>query len=332
AGEVRADLVTHIDVGATSLALAGIEIPDYIQGRPLFGAHHRPRDIVFTARDRCDETVDTIRAARTERFKYIRNFRYHRSHMQPSRYKDGKEIVQIMRSLHAAGKLSELEGRVFAAQRPVEELYDLKTDPNETVNLAANADHAATVAKLRTALYDWMEESRDMGMVPEPILEDLGKKYGSKYDAMRHPDQKGLVAELIRTADAGAWKRSAELEKALSSKRPAVRYWAAIGLGNTGRPTDAKLLLKHLDDPNPTVRVAAALGCSRRQPHQRAIEVLAAEIGNPNRLVGLYAIRAIEELGDNAKATSPAVARATASDYDPTNRVARRLAAQWGLL
>ena len=52
--------------------------------------------------------MDIIRGVRDERYKYIRNFMSHVSHSQPSQYKDGKKIVQTMRSLHAAGKLTSL--------------------------------------------------------------------------------------------------------------------------------------------------------------------------------------------------------------------------------
>mgnify|MGYP005853204763 CR=1 FL=1 len=326
-GTVRRDLVTQIDVAATSLVLAGIPIPDYVQGRPLFSNGYQAREYVFTARDRCDETVDTIRSARTERFKYIRNFRYFRAHTQPNQYKDGKRIMKTMRALHGEGKLSELQSRAFAPRRPVEELYDLRADPFETVNLAAKAEYQETTAKLRSELYNWMVSSRDMGIVPEPILEDLGRKYGTKYDAMRHPDQRGLIEELIRVADAGAAGDTAALKEALASPRPAVRYWAAMGLGNTGRAGDAKLLAPLLRDTDAVVRVAAARGLAMFGD-ERAVAALAREIGHENLLVGLYAIRAIEELGERAKTAAPEVLKALHSPYDGTQRIARRLTGQ----
>ena len=61
---------------ATSLALAGIDIPKWVQGRNVFAKDHAKRDAVFAARDRCDETMERIRSVRTERFKYIRNYFY----------------------------------------------------------------------------------------------------------------------------------------------------------------------------------------------------------------------------------------------------------------
>ncbi len=81
-GQVRDDLVEHIDIGTLSLALAGIEIPEYMQARDILGQDYEKRTAIFAARDRCDETVDHIRALRTTRFKYIRNFLPDRPHLQ----------------------------------------------------------------------------------------------------------------------------------------------------------------------------------------------------------------------------------------------------------
>lgn len=163
-GAVRDDLVELIDLAATSLALAGIEIPPSMQGRDLLAANYQPRTAVFSARDRCDETVDRIRAARTERFKYIRNDLPERPHLQPSHYKDHKQIVKRLRELHAAGQLDELtERNLFAPKRAPEELYDLETDPFELNNLAADAEHAKMLAEMRKRLSKWEQETRAQG-------------------------------------------------------------------------------------------------------------------------------------------------------------------------
>ncbi|MBN1766259.1 MAG: sulfatase [Sedimentisphaerales bacterium] len=63
---VRNDLVLHIDLAPTSLALAGIEIPEHFQGHDIFDKSIAPRDFIVSARDRCDETIDIIRCLRTD--------------------------------------------------------------------------------------------------------------------------------------------------------------------------------------------------------------------------------------------------------------------------
>lgn len=56
-GAVRDDLIEHIDMVPTSLAVAGIPIPKWVQGRDVFAKDYAKRDAVFAARDRCDVRV-----------------------------------------------------------------------------------------------------------------------------------------------------------------------------------------------------------------------------------------------------------------------------------
>ena len=136
AGNVRDDLVEHIDIAALSLAQAGIEIPENMQARDILAKDYEPREAVFSARDRCDETVDHIRSVRTRQFKYIRNFLPERPHLQPCAYKDAKSILIALRAAHAAGRLDEVQERtLFFPKRAPEELYDLEKDIGESKDL-----------------------------------------------------------------------------------------------------------------------------------------------------------------------------------------------------
>ena len=168
AGQVRGDLVQQIDLAPTALALAGIEIPSWMQGRNVLSPDYEKRTAIFAARDRCDETVDHLRAVRSEQFKYIRNYLPNRPHLQPNAYKDGKFIVERLRELHAAGRLNELcERLLFAPTRPTEELYDLASDPHELSNLAGLAQYQQTLVDMRQRLSAWEEQTNDRGRVPE---------------------------------------------------------------------------------------------------------------------------------------------------------------------
>ncbi len=169
-GAVRNDLIEHIDLAATSLALAGIEIPNWMQGRNVMATSYQPRDAVFAARDRCDETMEHIRSVRTDRFKYIRNYMNQRPHLQPCLYKDDKTIVRKLRELHAAKQLDDLaEKLLFAETRPAEELYDLAADPQEVANLADDANYRTTLETLRKKLAAWEQNTGDLGRQPEPM-------------------------------------------------------------------------------------------------------------------------------------------------------------------
>jgi arylsulfatase A-like enzyme len=166
-GELRSDLVEHIDIAALSLAASGIAVPEVMQAKDILATDYSPRAAVFGARDRCDETVDHMRSVRTEDFKYIRNFLPSRPYLQPCAYKDAKRILMALREWDDAGKLNETQQLLFRQIRPSEELYDLKTDPFEIHNLAEDPKFAAKLLELRGRLDSWMDETDDKGRWPE---------------------------------------------------------------------------------------------------------------------------------------------------------------------
>ncbi|MCP4169366.1 MAG: sulfatase-like hydrolase/transferase [Fuerstiella sp.] len=326
AGTLRNDIIQHIDVAAASLALADIDIPDYVQGRDFLAADHTARQFVFSGRDRCDETVDIIRAVRNSRYKYIRNFMSHVPQTQPSQYKDGKKIMQTMRKLHAAGKLTDIQARPFAPQRPPEELYDLQKDPHELVNLATSPQHAKRVTAMRGVLYNRMLDIRDMGLIPEPILEDAGLHAGSKYHAFKGEGKTAQTKRLIAVITAGEAGDSNALLEFADSRDPSTRYWAAVWLGvnRSGRGTLQKLIA----DDIPAVRVAAAQALVKLGDKIQ-LRLLIDHIDDPNLLVGMYALRAVEELGDAGKTYRAQIAAAQKSPYEFSRRIARRLTGKW---
>jgi arylsulfatase A-like enzyme len=173
-GERRKDLIEHIDITATSLALAGIPKPASMQARDVLGHDYQKRAATFSARDRADETVDRIRSVRTERWKYIKNFMPQRPYLQPNNYKDHKPCLIALREAAAAGQLDDVQRLLFAETRAPEELYDLDADPWEVRNLAADPVHSKTLGKLRSMLEQWIEQTQDQGRTPEPE---------SRYDA-----------------------------------------------------------------------------------------------------------------------------------------------------
>lgn len=164
-GLKRDDMVSLIDVSTTSLALAGIEIPDYMEGKDVFADDYQ-RDYIVSVRDRCDFTIDRIRAIRTEKYKYIRNYYPERSYQQPT-YRDTRPEYLILKEMYEKGELNEVQAQYWGPTKPAEELYDLEKDPHEINNLAGNADYKAALDEHRAILDNWIEETGDMGQYPE---------------------------------------------------------------------------------------------------------------------------------------------------------------------
>lgn len=164
---VREDLVSGLDISATSLAMAGIRIPDNMHGIDLF-VDDFERNYVIAARDRCDFTIDRIRTVVTERYKYIRNFMTDKPYMQPS-YRSVWEIMITLKAMYENGELNEIQSKFPSDERPAEELYDLVEDPHETNNLihSYRREHAIALAQARDILYQWIIETDDKGRFPE---------------------------------------------------------------------------------------------------------------------------------------------------------------------
>ncbi len=328
-GTVRNDLVSQIDIAATSLYMAGIDVPVHIEGRPLFGPDYKPRDYIIAARDRCDETLECIRCVRDRHYKYIRNYYPNRSHAQPNQYKDGKLIMQTMRRLFAEGKLKAIQARVFAPTRPVEELYDLQNDPHEIRNLADSPKHQDTLKRLRGVLVKWMSETKDLGLVPEPELEELAKKYDSRYAILRRRENKDLIKQILKVIELGEQGKMAvgKLIKAMEDKRPSVRWWAARKLGNLGNEAKVArdVLTGALKDSSAGVRVASALALCKMDRQDKALPVLLSELKNSDEVVRHYAALALEDIGEKAYPALEALKAARDDKYDYVQRIANRL-------
>jgi arylsulfatase A-like enzyme len=167
---VDARLLMAIDLGPTMLDLAGAKVPEKMEGRTFLGDHAGPpREYVFGARDRCDETVFRLRTVRDARYRYIRNFTPDRPFLQKNDYKERSYPVwNLLKELNAAGKLTPPQAALCAPTMPEEELYDLQTDPHEINNLAKSPEHQETLKRLRAALEKWIEETGDQGKTLEP--------------------------------------------------------------------------------------------------------------------------------------------------------------------
>ena len=175
AGQVCKHPVSGIDISATVLKIAGIEPPDYMEGKvflkPAGKGTFRPAEMrkhIIAARDRCDETVDRIRCVRTKRYKYIRNFMPERPYTQKNAYKERSyPMLKLMKELHAQGRLTPVQTLFMAPRKPDEELYDIGADAYEINNLANSPRHQRALKQMRAILNKWIKDSGDQGRFPE---------------------------------------------------------------------------------------------------------------------------------------------------------------------
>ncbi len=165
------DLVAWVDVAPTLLSLAGVSIPDHYQGQVFLGPDKAPeREACYAGRDRMDEVFDRVRAVRDHRFHYIRNFAPKLPWAQCQKYMEQQEIMGVMREKWRQGTLTEAEHTFFRSEKPVEELFDIESDPHCMVNLAEDPAYAAVMDQMRDRLSRHLEEVQDLGAVTEEEL------------------------------------------------------------------------------------------------------------------------------------------------------------------
>jgi arylsulfatase A-like enzyme len=161
-GKRYKQMISNVDVVPTILDLAGIPVPESIQGRsiaPLLdGRSYTARDLIFGEMTYHDY-YDPRRSVRTETHKLIVNFSSAPAFMDPSQSWRPRADTVVPPN-HAL------------SYHPALELYDLVNDPWEQRDLAQNAAHAKVLHELRAKLAAHMQSTQDpilTGAVTGPL-------------------------------------------------------------------------------------------------------------------------------------------------------------------
>ncbi|MGH9657264.1 MAG: sulfatase family protein [Bryobacteraceae bacterium] len=163
AGWARDDLVAHVDLAPMWLEAAGAARPRKMQGTSLLpaflGKARHARTAVFSERNWHDN-FDPIRSVRTERHKLIFNAAPHFPY-RPAWDLAASPSWRSYGDVARSGKLRPEHRRLLEPARPVVELYDLLTDPDEFHNRATDPQFAAVRDELVRRLSDWMHDTYD---------------------------------------------------------------------------------------------------------------------------------------------------------------------------
>lgn len=255
--------VSFIDFGPTTLKLAGVDIPEQVDGKPFLGkgitaGEVNARDESFGYADRFDEKYDLVRSLRKGKYQYLRNYQPYLPDGLNNNYRYKCLAFSQWRELHKAGKLRGAEKQFFEA-KPIEQLFDCETDPHQVNNLASDPNYQDVLLDLRSRMQRKVKQLPDLSFYPESHLTEK---------AMDNPvafgqAHKAEIAELVDTADLVFLpldQSIRRLRQAFTSENPMIRYWAAMActaLGKKAEPLvgSAQALLK---DESQTVRIRAA--------------------------------------------------------------------------
>jgi N-sulfoglucosamine sulfohydrolase len=194
-GKVIDAFVSHTDLASTFLDAAGLQRAQEMTGSSLLaliaGKQDTARDRVFVERERHanvrrGDLSYPMRAVRTRDFLYIRNPR-------PDRWPAGdpEQYVAVgpfgdidggpTKSLLLERRTDEAIAKFFnlaTAKRPAEELYDLRRDPWQITNVAADPHYATIRKELRASLDQWMRDTGDPRATDETDPWDRYPYYG----------------------------------------------------------------------------------------------------------------------------------------------------------
>jgi arylsulfatase A-like enzyme len=168
-GTLDMRMISFVDLAPTILGLAGVDVPDYMHGRGFADPGTPRRENVYASRDRIDSVQDRQRAVRNRRFKYIRSYQPEQESGHPLAYRDNLEMVREMRALFEADQLDEAQSRWFEAPG-AEQLFDLRADPYELSNLAADPEMSPVLGAMRGELDRWLAEVGDTSEEPEAMM------------------------------------------------------------------------------------------------------------------------------------------------------------------
>ncbi|NGN62351.1 sulfatase [Streptomyces sp. A7024] len=177
-GTVIDRLTVLSDLAPTFLEAAGLPTPPAMTGQslvPALSGAPAARKFVVLERERhsfarAGNLAYPVRALRTDRWLYIRNFfpeRWPAGDPQPPA-PDRGAFADIDAGPTKTQLLENRDRPEFAeafqlatAKRPAEELYDLASDPHSLHNLADRPASAAVQTRLREQLHDWMRRTDD---------------------------------------------------------------------------------------------------------------------------------------------------------------------------
>lgn len=180
-------LISFADLVPTFVELAGGDVPDAaVDGKSflpvLKGETDSHHDVVFASHtgDRHMNRAP-MRMLRTEKYKYIRNLApdvLYTTHMDKSKNHDGGReywdswVEKSFIDEHAAAVLWRYHNR------PAEELYDVKADPEERHNLITDPQYSDLIENFRTQMASIREQQGDFETGPEDLFDRPARKKG----------------------------------------------------------------------------------------------------------------------------------------------------------
>lgn len=229
--------VSFVDFGPTLLNLAGLSVPEGIDGMPFIGPRWTApalsrRDEAFGYADRFDEKYDFVRVLRKGKYSYVRSFQPFNIDGLQNNYRYIMLAYEEWRERFESNQLNDVQSQFFLPQ-PAEALYDVERDPHEIENLADYPEYARTLQSMRMRLNQRLVEMPDLSFFPESEL--AARAFADPVGfGRRHQTEIQRLLEIADLSLIPFLDARLDLEKALGDEDPWVRYWGLIACSSHG--------------------------------------------------------------------------------------------------
>jgi arylsulfatase A-like enzyme len=308
------ELINFVDLAPTTLSLAGVVVPESMQGRAFAGAARTaPPQFTLTLADRMDERYNLVRAVTDGRYRYVRDYYPDRPWGQHLDYLWQVAFIREWELQFQAGALTPAQRRFFEPAH-AEALFDCDADPDNVNDLSRDPAQQERLHTMRAALRETLLRIRDTGFMPEPMM--IAEAHGASptvaaRDDARYPLRRLLeLIDAIQLSDDSSTREIANA--AASDPMPVVRYWAAVAALRSKSTYAVQLL----DDRDPVVRVTAAEALLRENENAPAMHVIEAAIQQTQQPeLCLFALNSLARSPRSpTKALRPKLGQLAASD------------------
>lgn len=297
-------LVSFVDFPPTLLSLAGIQIPEHMQGKAFLGDQKtEPRDYTYSFRGRMDERIDLVRSVRSKNFRYVRNYMPHKIYGQYIEYLWRAPSMRSWEAAFKAGELNEIQSK-FWLPKPAEELYDVRKDPHNVQNLVDDPQYAEVLSEMRNANQNWLQSIQDVGFLPEAMMLSVNQE-GHLYEyAQSEQYEFDKILEAAETSTLRDPEKWDQVMSFLEDDNAVVRYWGMTGcviLNEQAKSIVPKIKEMAANDPEISVRIAAAEALYGLQEVDEALSTLIAALDSDNMMARVQALNVLELMGEAAK-------------------------------
>lgn len=314
-GSTEERLISFVDLAPTLLSLAGIPKPENMQGHSFLGPYKEPDPgTVYFFRSRMDERYDMMLGITDGRYRYIFNFFPDRPLGQHIEYLWTARSMQAWEKAWETGACNPVQS-LFWRPKPQEELYDTKGDPWEVRNLAYHPQYAQVRHKLTEILRSRILQLQDASFIPEPErvrINDTTTIFAFTH-SKAYPLEK--ILKIAMATPAMVESHLTDYIAGLEHPNFLIRYWSIQALARSEKTLEAAIpkLPGLLEDPSPSVAMAAAQALLKNGIHEEALQTLHRYLADKEPHTVLTAVNLIQLSGAE-------VVRRLKNDLEQLNR------------